>query len=328
MKPRVVTVFGGTGFLGRYAVRALLPTRATVIAAARRPRRAEFTPGELGQVVAVAADVLDQDSVARAVANADVVVNMVGILYERRRGAFHAIHVEGARRVARAAAAAGAKRLIHVSALGADPASRSEYARTKAAGEAAVRAEFPGAVIVRPSLAFGPEDDFFNRFAAIARLAPALPLIGGGRTRFQPIYAGDVGAAIAALLARDDTAGQTFELGGPRVYSFRELMELLLAEIGRRRLLVSLPFALAIIQAWFLEQPTRIVSWFAPALAPAPLLTRDQVKLLHADSVVSAGANGLATLGIEPRACEVILPTYLWRFRRPTARERVERGGI
>jgi len=328
MKPRVVTVFGGTGFLGRYAVRALLPTRATVIAAARRPRRAEFTPGELGQVVPVAADVLDQDSVARAVANADVVVNMVGILYERRRGAFHAIHVEGARRVARAAAAAGAKRLIHISALGADPASRSEYARTKAAGEAAVRAEFPGAVIVRPSLAFGPEDDFFNRFAAIARLAPALPLIGGGHTRFQPIYAGDVGAAIAALVARDDTAGQTFELGGPRVYSFRELMELLLAEIDRRRLLVSLPFALAIIQAWFLEQPTRIVSWFAPALAPAPLLTRDQVKLLHADSVVSAGANGLATLGIEPRACEVILPTYLWRFRRPTARERVERGGI
>ena len=129
-------------------------------------------------------------------------------------------------------------------------------------------------------------------------------------------------------MARDDTAGQTFELGGPRVYSFRELMELLLAEIGRRRLLVSLPFALAIIQAWFLEQPTHIVSWFAPALAPAPLLTRDQVKLLHADSVVSAGANGLATLGIEPRACEVILPTYLWRFRRPTARERVERGGI
>ena len=330
MKPRAVTVFGASGFLGRYAVRALAPTRAEIRAAERRPRRAEFlrSMGDVGQIVPLAADVMDEDSVVRAIAGADVVVNMVGILYERRRGAFHAVHVEGARRIARAAAAAGVKRLIHISALGADPRSRSDYAHTKAAGEAAVREAFPGATIVRPSVVFGPEDDFFNRFAAIARLAPALPLIGGGHTRFQPIYAGDVGAAIAALVARDDTVGQTFELGGPRIYTFRELMELLLAEIGRRRLLVPLPFALAIVQAWFLEQPTRIVSWFAPALAPAPLLTCDQVKLLHADSVVSASANGLATLGIEPRACEVILPTYLWRFRRPTARERVERGGI
>jgi NADH dehydrogenase len=328
MTPRTVAVFGGTGFLGRHVVRGLLPAGADIKRCARRPRRAEFTPGDLGQVVPLAADITDEDSVARAVERADVVVNLVGVLFERRRGTFHAVHVEGARRVARAARAAGAKRLIHVSALGADARSPSEYARTEAAGEAAARAEFPGVTIVRPSILFGPEDDFFNRFAVIARLAPALPLVGGGRTRFAPVYVGDVGRAIAAMVARDGTAGETFELGGPHVYTFRELMELLLREIGRRRLLVPIPFWLASVQAWFLEQPTRIVSWIEPALAPRPMLTRDQVRLLRADSVPSGQAPGLAALGIEPTACEVVLPTYLGRFRRAPARGRVQRSGI
>ena len=306
MTPRVVTVFGASGFLGRYIVRALAPSRAEIRAAVRTPQRAEFLrcAGDVGQIVPLRADVTDDASVAAAVAGADTVVNLVGILYQRGRRSFRAIHAEAAGRVARAAAAAGAKRLVHVSAIGASAQSPSEYAQSKAAGERAVSAAFPGATIVRPSVVFGPEDDFFNRFACIARLAPALPLIGGGHTRFQPVYVGDVADAVAAILARDETAGTTFELGGPRVYTFRELMALVLAEIGRTRPLVPIPFALASIEAAFLE------------LLPSPLLTRDQVRLLRADNVAAAGAPGLAALGIAPTSCEVILPTYLARYRR------------
>ena len=327
MTPRTVAVFGGTGFLGTHVVRGLLPTGANILRCARRPRRGEYTPGDVGQVVPLAADVTDEDSVVRAVQGAYVVVNLVGILFERRRGAFHAVHVEGARRVARTARAAGVKRLIHFSALGADARSPSAYFRTKAAGEAAVRAEFPEATIVRPSIVFGPEDDFFNRFARMARLSPVLPLVGGGQTRFAPVYVGDIGRAVGAMVARDGTAGETFELGGPRDYSFRELMELLLQVIGRRRLLVPMPFAVATVNAWLLDQPTHIVSWLAPALAPRPVLTRDQVKMLHADTVPSGRESGLAALGIAPTACEVILPTYLTRFGRATARARIQRSG-
>jgi NADH dehydrogenase len=328
MTPRTVAVLGGTGFIGTHVVRGLLPTGANILRCARRPWRGEYTPGDVGQVVPLAVDVTDEESVVRAVRGADVVVNLVAILFERRRGAFHAVHVEGARRVARLARAAGTKRLIHFSALGADARSPSLYARTKAAGEAAVRAEFPEATIVRPSVVFGPEDDFFNRFARIARLSPVLPLIGGGHTRFAPVYVGDIGRAVGAMVARDGAAGETFELGGPHEYSFRELIELLLRVIGRRRLLVPVPFALASINAWLLEQPTHIVSCLAPALAPRPMLTPDQVQLLHSDSVPSGTMSGLAALGVEPTACEVILPTYLARFRRATARARVQRSGV
>jgi NADH dehydrogenase len=304
MTPRKVTIFGGTGFIGRYVVRALVPTRASLLACARRPRPGEFTPGELGQVVAVPANVGSDGSVAECVRGADVVVNLVGILFQRGRRSFHAMHVEAAERVAREAARAGAKRLIHFSALGASPRSPSEYARTKAEGEKVVRAAFPDATIVRPSLVFGPEDDFFNKFAMMARLAPALPLIGGGRTRFQPIYAGDVGEAVAAMVARDGTAGQTYELGGPHTYTFKELMQLMLKETGRNRLLVPVPSAMASFGAWFAE------------FLPTPPITRDQIKLLGGDAVVADDALGLKALGIAPTACEVILPTYLSRYRR------------
>jgi NADH dehydrogenase len=304
MTPRKVTIFGGTGFIGRYVVRALIPTRASLLACARRPRPGEFTPGELGQVVSVAANVGSEGSVAECVRGADAVINLVGILFQRGRRSFHALHVEAAERVARAAAAAGAKRLIHFSALGASLRSPSEYARTKAQGERVVREAFPEATIVRPSIVFGPEDDFFNKFAMMARLAPALPLIGGGRTRFQPVYAGDVGEAIATMVARDGTAGQTFELGGPHIYTFKELMELMLQETGRKRFLLPVPFTLASFGAWFTE------------FLPKPPLTRDQVKLLRGDNVVSDDALGLTALGIAPTSCEVILPTYLARYRR------------
>jgi len=302
----VVTVFGGAGFLGRYVVRALARGGARVRVACRRPDEAlRCKPmGDVGQIVPVAANIRDDASVAAAVAGADVVINLVGILYESGRQTFEAVHHEGAARIARAAKAAGAKRLIQVSAIGADAQSRSEYARTKAAGESAALAAFPGATIVRPSILFGPEDDFFNRFAAMARLALALPLIGGGHTRFQPVYVCDVAAAIVAALEDPASAGKTYELGGPNSYSFRALMEVMLAEIGRRRLLVPVPFWAAGALAFFLE------------FLPIPPLTRDQVRSLGYDSVVSPGAAGFAQLGIAPTALEVILPTYLARYRR------------
>jgi uncharacterized protein YbjT (DUF2867 family) len=306
MTPRAVTVFGASGFIGRYVVRALVPTRAEIRATVRRPERATFLKpmGEVGQIVPIQANIRDERSVAAAIAGADVVINLVGVLYEGGRQRFHELHTEGAQRVARAAAAAGTARVIHVSALGASLASPSAYAFTKAAGERAVAEAFPQATIVRPSVVFGPEDGFFNRLAMIARLSPVLPLIGGGRTRFQPVYACDVAEAIARMIARDGTAGQTFELGGPGIYSFRAIWQLICDQIDRRRLLVPVPFWAASIEAAFL------------GLLPTPPLTRDQVRLLRTDNVVSEGALGLAALGIEPTACEVILPTYLDRYRR------------
>jgi NADH dehydrogenase len=302
---RTATVFGGSGFIGRYVVKRLAREGWVVRAAVRLPQSALFlrTMGPLGQVTPIAANLRDERSVADAVATVDAVVNLVGILYEKGRQTFDAVHVQGAAAVARAAAAAGVARLVHVSALGADAASDSSYARSKAAGEQAVRAAFPGAVIMRPSIVFGPEDEFFNRFAAMAELAPALPLIGGGRTRFQPVYVGDVAEAIVKAIDREDAAGRTYELGGPRVYSFRELMELLLREIRRKRWLLDLPVGLASLQAGLLE------------LLPVPPLTRDQVRLLGHDNVVAPGALTLADLGIAPVAPEIILPTYLDRFR-------------
>jgi NADH dehydrogenase len=306
---RLVTIFGGSGFLGRHVVRALARRGWRIRVAVRRPDLAPHLKplGGVGQIHAVQANVRFPDSVARATEDADAVVNLVGILYPRGRQKFTAVHAEGAAAVARAAAAAGAK-LIHVSAIGADPDSPSAYARTKAAGESAALSAVPDAVIVRPSILFGPEDDFFNRFAAMAQLSPALPLIGGGRTRFEPVFAGDVAQAIALALEGRARPGLIYELGGPEVKTFRELMELMLREIGRKRLLVPIPFALARVQAFFLE-------WM-----PKPLLTRDQVRLLERDNVVSEEAaregRTLQGLGVTPTALETILPSYLWRFRR------------
>jgi NADH dehydrogenase len=305
MTERVVTVFGGSGFIGRHLIGRLARQGWIVRAAVRRPSRAGFLKpmGEVGQVTPIRAPIQDQIAVESAVAGADAVINLVGILYERGSQTFAAVHGRGAQTVAAAAAAAGVSRLVQVSALGADHHGAADYARTKGAGEAAVRTAYPEAVILRPSVVFGPGDSFFNRFAVIARLSPVLPLIGGGGTRFQPVYVGDVADAIAKCVSDPACAGRTYELGGPHVYTFKELMELLLRQIHRRRLLVPWPFALAELQAFFFE------------LLPVPPLTRDQLRMLRRDNVVTEGALTLADLGIAATAAEVILPSYLDRHR-------------
>jgi len=307
---RQVTVIGGSGFIGRHVVRLLARQGWVIRVAVRRPDEALYlkTMGDVGQIVPVAANLRDEASLAAAVAGVSAVVNLVGILHESGAQGFAAIHAEGAGRAARLAKAAGAEHFVHLSAIGADPASPSAYARSKAAGEAAVRAAFPDAVILRPSVVFGPEDDFFNRFATLARYLPALPLIGGGKTRFQPVYVGDVAAAVAAVLAAEAgpglRKGRVFELAGPRVYSFRELMHLVLRQTGRCRALVPVPFALA-------EWQGRLLG-----LLPRPPLTHDQVLLLKGDNVAGPGVPGLVDLGIVPTAVEAVLPTYLKRYRR------------
>ncbi len=303
---RRVTVFGGSGFIGRYIVKRLAAEGWVVRVAVRDAVAAAFLKpaGNVGQIVPLRCDVREDDTVSAAVAGSDAVINLVGILYQFGSQRFDAIQAEAAGRIARAAAAAGAKRLLHMSALGANPASESKYARTKAEGEANVRAAFPGAIIFRPSIVIGPEDGFFNRFARIAQLSPVLPLIGGGVTRFQPVYVGDVADAFLAALKSPASVGQTYELGGPRSYSMRELMEMMLKVIKRNRPLISIPYGLAEMQAAVLQ------------LLPVPPLTRDQVKLLESgDNVVRAGAAGFAELGLQPQAIEAILPTYLDIYR-------------
>jgi NADH dehydrogenase len=305
----LVTVFGGSGFIGNQVVRALVRKGLRVRIAVRQPNLAYKArlAGDVGQVDLFQANVRNYDSVARAMEGAQGAVNLTGVLFERGRQKFASIHVEGAGNIAKAARAAGATALVHVSALGADPNSASAYARTKAEGEAAVRAAFPEATIIRPSTVFGPEDNFFNKFARMAMLSPALPLIGGGATRFQPVYVGDVAQAIARAVTDAGCQGKTYELGGPSVYSFRELMELILAETGRKRALLPIPFAMA--------GPLGMIGDLLSAVI-APPVTSDQLKLLKTDNVVSPGAPGLAELGVEPTAVEGVVPTYLYRYRR------------
>ena len=302
---RLATVFGGSGFVGRYIVRQLARDGWRVNVAVRDAEYAKFLKpmGDVGQVTPMAVSIRDKAAVAAAVSGAEVVVNLVGVLYESGNQNFEAIHHGGAKAVAEAAAAAGAARLVHISAIGADAASPSLYARTKAAGEAAVRSAFPGATIFRPSLVFGPEDGFFNRFAGLARVMPVLPLFGGGKTRFQPVYVGDVADAVVRSLGDEKTAGQTYELGGPTIYTFRQLMELMLREIRRKRCLVSVPFPIARLEARLLQ------------VLPVPPLTVDQVRLLERDNIVAAGAPGLAELGVKPTPIESVIPSYLDRFR-------------
>ena len=305
----LVTVFGGSGFLGRHVVRMLAKRGYRIRVAVRRPDLAgHLQPlGRVGQIHAVQANLRYPGSVEAAARGAHVVINLVGILFERGRQRFETVQAFGAEAVALAAAAYGA-RLVHVSAIGADETAPSLYARSKATGEKLVLAAMPSATILRPSVVFGPEDDFFNKFAAIARIAPALPLVGGGHTRFQPVFAGDVAAAVLAAVEGRTTGGQIYELGGPDVKSFKELMEFVLATIERRRLLVPLPFALASFQAAFLQY------------MPKPLLTPDQVELLKRDNVVSDAAiregRTLDALGIAPVAMAAVVPSYLWRFRK------------
>jgi len=305
----LVTVFGGSGFVGSQVVRALARQGLRVRVAVRQPHLAGDLrlSGDVGQIEIVQANVRNAASVQRALQGADAAVNLVSTLYEHGRQKFQTLNVMGAKTVAEAARAAGVARLVQMSALGADEASPSKYARTKALGEAAAREAFPGAVIIRPSVVFGPEDDFFNRFANMATLAPALPLIGGGRAKLQPVFVGDVAKAVARAAVDPDCAGRTYELGGPNVYSFRELMELVLAETGRSRALIPLPFPVAGLIGSVCE--------LGAGLVPPPI-TADQVELLKTDNVVSGQAPGLAELGIAPTAVEGVLPTYLYRFRK------------
>jgi uncharacterized protein YbjT (DUF2867 family) len=305
----LVTVYGGSGFLGRHVVRALAKRHYRIRVAVRRPELAgHLQPlGRVGQISVVQANLRNAASVEAAARDAHVLINLVGILYERGRQRFDAVHAFGAEQVALAANAHGAG-LVHVSAIGADENSRARYARTKAQAEKLVLAAQPSTTIMRPSIMFGPEDDFFNRFASLARMAPALPLIGGGATRFQPVFVGDVATAIADAVDGKTRAGTTYELGGPEVRTFKELMQFVLATIERKRLLVPIPFFAAKLQASILQ------------FAPTPPLTPDQVEMLRTDNVVSDEAKTqgrtLQGLGIEPDSIEAIVPSYLWRFRK------------
>ena len=309
----LVVVFGGSGFLGRHAVRALAAEGWRVRAAVRRPDLAgHLQPmGAVGQVQPVQANVRYPESVRRAVEGAAAVVNLVGILAQTGPQTFDAVHVEGARAVAAAAREAGAQALVQVSALGADARAKSGYARSKAAGEAAALREFADAVILRPSLVFGPEDQLFNRFAGMARLSPFLPLIGGGRTRFQPVYAGNVGTAIAAACAGRARAGATYELGGPEIVSFRQLLDRTMKWSGRERLYLRLPF-------WAAKLGALLTAPLPASLRP---LTLDQIRMLQSDNVVSQAATAegrvLAGLGVlQPHTMEAVVPAYLERFQR------------
>jgi NADH dehydrogenase len=301
---QIATVFGGTGFIGRHVVKRLVDAGHEVRVAVRDAEAvAVLRPlGVVGQVVPLHAPLGDAAAVARAVAGASFVVNLVGILAERRAGDFDRVHHLGAAAVAQAAAAAGVARLVQVSALGADAASPSLYASSKAAGEAAVLAAFPRAVILRPSVVFGAEDQFFNRFAQLAQMLPVMPVFEGG-TKFQPVHVGDVADAVIAGLTRADVEGRVFELGGPKVWTMRQLLAWILAQTGRRRMLLDVPGAVAQVQARVLE------------CLPGKLLTRDQLILLRRDNVVAPGAAGLEALGIAPLAVEQVVPAYLARYR-------------
>jgi NADH dehydrogenase len=301
---KVAAVFGGSGFIGRHVVQRLARQGFVVRAAVRDTEAALFLKpmGAVGQIVPLRAPVTSPDAVARAVEGADVAINLVGILTERRHGDFHRVMAEGAGTVARAAAAAGAGGLVHVSAIGADAASPSGYGRAKAAGEAAVLATFPTATILRPSIVFGPEDQFFNRFGAMAQFLPFMPVIAGA-TRFQPVYVGDVADAVVAALERPEAAGRIYQLGGPHVFTFRELLAWILRETQRHRPLIAVPSPLAWLQALVMER------------LPGKPLTRDQLRMLGRDNVVAPGAAGLAELGIVPTPLELVVPAYLRRFR-------------
>jgi len=305
----LVTVFGGSGFLGRNVVRALAKRGYRIRVAVRRPELAGYLQplGRVGQIHPVQTNLRYPASVEAAMRDSEVAINLVGTLTESGAQTFEAVQAKGAETIAKTAAAAGA-RMVHVSAIGADENSPSAYGRTKAAGEKAVLASVPSATIMRPSVVFGPEDQFTNRFAALARMSPFLPLIGGGETRLQPVYVGDVASAVADAVDGKAKAGATYELGGPEVLTMREIMEIILKITERKSMLVSLPWGLAKFQSRFLQ--------FAPG---ALKLTPDQVVMLQSDNVVSDAAKAagltLQGLGITPDSMEAVAPQYLWRFR-------------
>lgn len=311
LRDEMITVFGGSGFVGRHVVRALAKAGYRVRVATRRPHLAQDlrVMGVVGQVQLVQANIRVPSSVERAVEGASGVVNLVGVLAESGRQSFSGLHALGAKAIAEAAAAAGIDKLIQVSAIGASAESESKYAQSKAAGEANVLAAVPSATILRPSIIFGTDDGFFNMFGSIARFVPALPLFGGGKSRFQPVFAGDVGSAVLAAYQSDAARGEIFELGGPATYSFKELMEFTLQHTARPRFLVPLPFSIGQVIAMFAEMAAILP--FIPSY-----LTQDQLKQLRNDNVVSEGAKTLEDLGIEGETMEAIVPGYLARYRR------------
>ena len=307
---KIVTIIGGSGFIGRHIVRALAKRGYRIRVACRRPDLAGHVQplGTPGQIMPVQANVRFPASLAGVCDGAYAVINLTGVLASRGAQSFEAIHVFGAEASARAAKNAKARVFIQMSALGADPNSTSKYASSKAAGEAKAKAAFPGAIILRPSIVFGPEDNFFNQFAGLSRLSPALPLIGGGKTKFTPLFVGDLAEAITTLIDRGEASGQILEFGGPEVFTFRQLMEFTLATIGRKRLLVPVP--------WIIAKIMGTVMGYLPG---APL-TADQVELLKTDNVVSEAASredrDLASLGIAAQGIQGIVPSYLYRYRK------------
>lgn len=315
MQGDLIVVFGGSGFIGRHVIKALARRGKRVRAPMRRPHLGADlrVMGDVGQIQLVQANVRYPESVERALDGASGVVNLIGLLYEKGVQSFSGVQVGGARAIAQAAAARGIERFVQVSAIGADPHARSAYARTKAEAEAAVREAVPSATILRPSIVFGPEDDFFNRFGRMAKYSPALPLIGGGRTRFQPIHVQDVAEAIASAIDMPQARGRSYELGGPRAYTFKELLRFVMETTHRKRALVPIPFGMAKLMG------AAAGAAFAP-LPLAPPLTADQVELLKADNVVGVSGDPrmgtIADLGVtDLETIEAIVPTYLWTFR-------------
>lgn len=308
--PGLVTVFGGSGFVGTQAVRALARQGWRVRVAVRKPHLAQDLRilGDVGQIQPFRCDITRPGDVGAALKGANAAVNLVGLLFEAPGRGFDAAHVQGTKNIAEACVAGGVARFVHVSAIGADVESEADYGRSKGEAENAARAAKPDTVILRPSIVFGAGDGFLNRFASMATTSPALPLIGGGRTRFQPVWVGDVAEAIARTVARTDAAGRTFELGGPEVWSFADILRYILRETGKSRILAPIP----VFAAATLGRVTQLTS----LLGIAPVLTRDQVLMLKVDNVVSPGAEGLAALGIQPTGLEAIAPSYLWRYRR------------
>lgn len=310
----IITVIGGTGFIGRYVVRELAKHGYRVRVISRRPENAlELkTCGNLGQIALLKGDLALPETVIQHLSGSEAVVNLTGILFERRSQRFQSLHAVGPERLAQAARELGIPTFIHISALGIEKAAESAYAHSKLLGERAIQDAFPNATILRPSLIFGPEDNFFNQFARMSKLSPLLPLVGGGKTLFQPVYAADIAQAVVECIRNESTQGKIFELGGPEIFSFRQLMEFILLTLHTKRLLLPLPFPIASMLALPLEWASAVL----PAVMPAPPLTRDQVKLLKHDAIVERHALTFATLGIRPQPIEMIVPDYLARFRK------------
>ncbi len=315
MTKGLITVFGGAGFVGKYVVRALVRDGWRVRVPVRRPHTALDLKvmGNVGQVQLVQANVRFANSVERAVEGSDAVINLVAVLYEQGKQSFEAVHAQGAKTIAEASARAGITNFVQISAIGADPDSKSHYARSKAMGETYVREAIPSATIIRPSIIFGAEDGFFNRFAAMTQLSPILPLFGGGTTKFQPVYVGDVAQAIAQVVSQGSAEhgkmGTSYELGGPRAYSYKELMAFILSTIDRKRILLPLP--------WVAANALGFIGDMVGALPIIkPFLTRDQLRLMKTDNIVSDEAQGFSELGISPQTIEAVVPSYLARYRK------------